>query len=130
MVRKPTGFAEEQTKFTSPPELDDPARERNEARLKIGPGGRVVIPAEMREALGAEEGDTLLASVVDGEMRLVSTQTAIKRAQAIVRAYIPAGGPSLVDELIADRRAEAAAEEAWAAGLPRLGGAHLKTGRK
>jgi AbrB family looped-hinge helix DNA binding protein len=130
MVRKPTGFAEEQAKFMSPPELDDPAPERNEARLKIGPGGRVVIPAEMREALGAEEGDTLLASVVDGEMRLVSTQTAIKRAQAIVRAYIPAGGPSLVDELIADRRAEAAAEEAWAAGLPRLGDAHQKTGRK
>jgi AbrB family looped-hinge helix DNA binding protein len=130
MVRKLAGFAEDQAKFTTPSGLGDPAPERTEARLKIGPGGRVVIPTEMREALGADEGDTLLASVVDGELRLVSTQTAIKRAQAIIRAYIPLGGPSLVDELIADRRAEAAAEEAWAVGLPRLGDTNQKTGRK
>jgi AbrB family looped-hinge helix DNA binding protein len=130
MARKPSGFAEDQAKFTPAPALDDHASTSSEARLKIGPGGRVIIPAEMRAALGAEEGDTLLASLVDGELRLVSTQTAIKRAQAIVRAYIPAGGPSLVDELIADRRAEAAAEEAWAANLPTLGSANQKAGRK
>jgi bifunctional DNA-binding transcriptional regulator/antitoxin component of YhaV-PrlF toxin-antitoxin module len=135
MARKPPGFAEEQAKFTPAPALPAPALEdrasaTTEARLKIGPGGRVIIPADMRAALGADEGDTLLASLADGELRLVSTPTAIRRAQAIVRAYIPAGGPSVVDELIADRRAEAAAEEAWAAGLPQLGNANQKVGRK
>ena len=79
-------------------------------RLKIGPGGRVVIPANMREAMGVSEGDTLLATLVDGELRLLSTGAAVKRAQAIVAAVIPPGGPSLVDELIADRRKEAERE--------------------
>ena len=130
MPRKPPGLAEEQAKFTPAPALDDSAGSGVGGRLKIGPGGRIIIPAEMRAALGADEGDTLLASVTDGELRLVTTQTAIKRAQAIVRAYIPAGGPSLVDELIADRRAEAEAERLWAESLPKLGNANQKTGRK
>ncbi len=114
MARKAMGFAEDQqAAFAHATQLADGSTGGTEARLKIGPGGRVVIPAEMRAVLGVEEGDTLLGSVVDGELRLLSTATAIKRAQAIVRTYIPAG-TSLVDELIADRRAEAAAEEAEA----------------
>jgi AbrB family looped-hinge helix DNA binding protein len=115
MSRKAPGFAEErQAAFDGAPWPEEgvlpaaPASDSDmDARLKIGPGGRVVIPADMRAALGVAEGDTLLASVVDGEMRLISMPMAIRRAQAIVRAYIPAGGPSLVDELIADRRQEA-----------------------
>jgi AbrB family looped-hinge helix DNA binding protein len=115
MSKKAPGFAKErQAMFDGPPWLDEgvlpadpPSDSDMDTRLKIGPGGRVVIPADMRAALGVTEGDTLLASVVDGEMRLISTPMAIRRAQAMVRAYIPAGGPSLVDELIADRRREA-----------------------
>ncbi len=80
-------------------------------RLKVGPGGRVVIPAAMREAMGVAEGDTLLATLVDGELRLLSMQGALQRARAIVRSVIPAGGPSVVDELIADRRREQALED-------------------
>jgi bifunctional DNA-binding transcriptional regulator/antitoxin component of YhaV-PrlF toxin-antitoxin module len=77
-------------------------------RLKVGPGGRVLIPADLRAALGVVEGDLLLAALEDGELRLMSTATAVKKAQALVRQYIRPGGPSLVDELIADRRAESA----------------------
>ena len=74
-------------------------------RLKIGPGGRVVIPADVRQALGVVEGDTLLATLVDGELRLQSPKLALRRAQAMVRAAIPAG-VSLVDDLLAERRRE------------------------
>ncbi len=130
MSRKASGFAEEQGKFSPAPALDDPDTARTEGRLTIGPGGRVVVPAEIRAALGVDEGDTLLASVVDGELRLMSTQTAIARAQAIVRAYIPADTPSLADDLIADRRAEAAAEQAWADARPKLGNSIIRTARK
>jgi bifunctional DNA-binding transcriptional regulator/antitoxin component of YhaV-PrlF toxin-antitoxin module len=79
------------------------------ARLQIGAGGRVVIPAEMRAALGVGEGDVLSGRVVDGELRLLSKEAAVRKAQELVRQYIPEG-VSLVDELIEERRAEAARE--------------------
>jgi AbrB family looped-hinge helix DNA binding protein len=78
-------------------------------KLKIGPGGRVVIPASMREALGVEEGQVLVATLENGELRLVSMATALDAARAMVRSSIPQGA-NLADELIADRRKEAERE--------------------
>ena len=58
----------------------------------------------------AEEGDTLVATIdEDGIVRLASASAAIRMAQRIVCAAVPAG-VSLVDSLIEDRRREAAAE--------------------
>jgi AbrB family looped-hinge helix DNA binding protein len=74
-------------------------------RLRLGPDGRIVIPAAFREALQLSEGDTLIASVSDGELHLLTRQAAVRRAQAIVRQFVP-GGVSLVDELLEDRRRE------------------------
>ncbi|WP_309084057.1 AbrB/MazE/SpoVT family DNA-binding domain-containing protein [Chelativorans sp.] len=79
-------------------------------KVQVGAGGRVVIPAEMRSAMGVAEGDTLHARVIDGELRLMSQPTALRRAQELVRRYIPEG-TKLVDELIAERRAEARRED-------------------
>jgi hypothetical protein len=45
------------------------------------------------------------------ELRLRSRQAAIKRVQAMVRKYLPDEGRSLADELIAERREEAARED-------------------
>lgn len=75
------------------------------AKLKIGPGGRIVVPAAMRESLGVNEGDALMATLENGELRLVSLAESVRRAQAIVRGHVPAG-VSLVDELLDDRRQE------------------------
>lgn len=75
-------------------------------RLRIDRGGRVVIPAEVRAAMMIKPGDTMSASVVDGELRLMSRDVAIRRAQELVRRYVPEG-VSLVDELVAQRRADA-----------------------
>jgi AbrB family looped-hinge helix DNA binding protein len=80
------------------------------ARARIGSGGRLVIPAEIRRELGLEEGEPVVMRVVDGELRLWSLSEGIRRAQAIVRRYVPPG-VSLADELIAERRAENAREE-------------------
>ena len=77
--------------------------------LQVGPGGRVIIPAAFRDAIEAEEGDRLMARVVDGELRLITPEMAIRRAQKWVRETIPAG-VSLVDDLIEMRRQEAADE--------------------
>ena len=75
---------------------------------KLDRHGRVVIPAEHRRALGLEEGDAVVVSLNEGELRILSRTEAIKRAQDMVRQYTK--GRSLVDELIAERRAEAARE--------------------
>jgi AbrB family looped-hinge helix DNA binding protein len=77
---------------------------RNLARL--GEGGRLVIPAEYRKALGLHTGDEVMLLLEEGAVRIQTPQEAIRRAQAIVRSYIP-GDESLSDELIADRRREA-----------------------
>jgi AbrB family looped-hinge helix DNA binding protein len=78
-------------------------------RARIGAGGRIVIPANLRRALGVGVGDELLLRVEDGELRAATRRAALNKAQAIVRRFVP-DGVLLSDELIADRRREAAVE--------------------
>lgn len=79
------------------------------ARARINPQGRIVIPAECRAAAGLKPGDDLLVEVVgEGELRLLSKERALKKAQEIVARY--SSGRDLVAELIAERREEAARE--------------------
>ena len=93
--------------------LDAPARPgfgaTNRLRLTLGPGGRVVIPAALREAMEVEEGDAILAWVEEGELHLLSPRVGARQAQAMLSGLVPEG-VSLADELIADRRREAEAE--------------------
>ena len=100
------GFSDDTAPFQSAERPPEPAAR---TQLRIGDGGRVVIPAGMRAALGVKPGDTLVARVVDGELSLMSQKAAVRRAQKLVRRFVPEG-VSLVDELIAERRAEAARE--------------------
>jgi bifunctional DNA-binding transcriptional regulator/antitoxin component of YhaV-PrlF toxin-antitoxin module len=80
------------------------------AAVKVSGGGRVVIPADLRAKHGIAVGDELFWHE-DGEQLVLSTRMAgIRRAQAIVRKYIKPGSPSMVDELIRERREEAARE--------------------
>jgi AbrB family looped-hinge helix DNA binding protein len=81
-----------------------------EVKTKLAEGGRIVIPAEYRQALGLRTGDSVILRLEDGEVRIFTPRQAIKRAQAIVRRYIPEGR-SLSDELIAERRAEQRGED-------------------
>jgi len=80
-----------------------------QTNLTIASNGRVVIPANMRAELGLKDGDKLIARVVDGAVILEPIDVAVRRVQASVRKYVPEG-VSLVDELIAERRAEAERE--------------------
>ena len=78
-------------------------------RTKIDEGGRVVIPAEFRRALGWQPGEVVVLSLEEGEVRVVSIYESIRRVQEWVRSFVPEGR-SLSEELIAERRAEAARE--------------------
>ena len=77
-------------------------------KTKLGQGGRIVLPAEFREALGVKTGDELILSLKDDEVRVYTRRAAIKRAQGMLKHIAP--GRSLADELIQERRAEAAKE--------------------
>jgi len=78
------------------------------AWAKINAQGRLVIPADCREAAGMKPGAEVLIEVVGpGELRLRTRQQAVRRAQAIV-ARRRAKDRDLVAELIAERREEAA----------------------
>jgi len=74
-------------------------------RARIEADEQIAIPTEALREAGLETGDTVVVHVVDGEIRIMSLQRAISRAQAIVRRYVP-DDRSLVDELIAERRGD------------------------
>ncbi len=76
-----------------------------QVRAKITEGGRIVIPAEYRRALGLHTGDEVILSLEDGELHIFTPLQAIKHAQELVRRFIPQGR-SLADELISERRLE------------------------
>lgn len=78
-------------------------------RVQVGPDGQVVIPAGIMKSLGLPAGEMLIVLVEEGEIRLMTIPTAVEKARALVRQYVPAG-VSLVDELLEDRRREAERE--------------------
>ena len=82
---------------------------RNRVLLKIDSAGRVLIPADIRAALGLEEGSMVLAWLERGELHLVGSKAATQQAQRLARELV-AGSDSLADQLIADRREEARRE--------------------
>lgn len=67
-----------------------------------------MIPAAFRRALGLREGDEVMVELEDGTVRILTRAEGIKRAQEIVARRLAGDERSLVDELIEDRRAEAA----------------------
>jgi bifunctional DNA-binding transcriptional regulator/antitoxin component of YhaV-PrlF toxin-antitoxin module len=63
----------------------------------------------MRANLGIKEGDELLLTVADGEIRITPKALALQNALELARLYVTTT-PSLSDALIAERRSEAAGE--------------------
>lgn len=78
-------------------------------RVKVVEGGKLVIPATFRREMGIAPGDTLIVELDEGELRVRSLSSAIRRVQERMRELNPEGR-LLSEELIADRRAEAARE--------------------
>ena len=77
---------------------------------KIGEKGRLVIAADIREALGLKIGDPVVLDVVDEQLRISTFANRLKRPRELMQKYaLP--GRSMVDELIAGRRREAQQEE-------------------
>ena len=80
--------------------------DRAPRRIKVDPGGRVVVPAGFRKALGIRAGQEVLMTLDDGFVRLQTINAALERVRAIARSK-RRGRSGVVDEFIAERRAEA-----------------------
>ena len=78
-------------------------------RTKVRQGGRIVIPVNMRRQLGIEVGENVNVSLENNSILIMTQKEGIRKAQELVRKFVPEG-ISLVDELIADRRREVANE--------------------
>lgn len=87
--------------------------------VKVSAGGRIVIPAAFRKELGLKPGDSLGLVLEGGSLRLLTRRQRIQRALDNLSEQVK-GGPSMADELIAERHAEAAREdeelERWKSG--------------
>lgn len=78
-------------------------------RVNVLPNGRLVLPAQMRRQLGVERGGQIVAEIDGDVVRLTTADRSLDEARALFLSFVT-DPHSLADEVIADRRAEAAAE--------------------
>ncbi len=77
--------------------------------VRVGPKGRIVVPAPIRRELGFEEGAEVVVRADHGRLVVESRADALQRLRAVVREAVPPS-LSLVDELLAARRIDAERE--------------------
>lgn len=77
-----------------------------DATVVMGRQGRVVIPADVRTAMGLAPGDELHVRLVGRRLVLERPQDAARELRGLATAV--ASARSLVDELLDERRAAAA----------------------
>lgn len=88
------------------------AHEQADYQLVLGDRGRLVIPADVRRRLGLRAGSRLALTIDDdGSLRLRSYRTVAEATRGMLAGLVSEGA-SPVDELIAERRAEAQREDA------------------
>ena len=97
---KSTGFSETSPAF-APPKLS--------VQTNLGPDGRLLIPKAVRDAAGIRRGDKVTLRVEDGQIVVESFRATIKRVQDML-AHLKVPGESVVDEFLAERRAESLRE--------------------
>jgi AbrB family looped-hinge helix DNA binding protein len=78
---------------------------------KVDNQGRVMLPADWRKRFQVGPATQLIVREdVNGALVVETREQGLRRAQELVARYIPPDSPSLVDELLKERRQEAACE--------------------
>ena len=75
---------------------------------KLIKGGKIVIPVELRREFGLKDGDTLVFEREGNSLVIKTYEQVVREVQATFKAMKLDPNRSMVDELIAERRAEAA----------------------
>lgn len=104
-TRKPPGLSDEGASFAAPPD-----RASSQQTVELGAGGRLVIPAPMRAALGMKVGDKLTVRLDGNQLRVYTFEEGLRQAREIVGKYLPAGADP-VEDFLQWKREQAALEE-------------------
>ncbi len=90
----------------------EPGDELLHGRCVVDQHGRITLPQSVLAALDAEPGAIVPWRFENGELKLMGREAGIRFAQAMVADLAKQHPGSWADELIAERRAEAAREDA------------------
>lgn len=77
-------------------------------KVRLDKAGRLVVPVAIRKALGIRDEAVLIIQVENGSIKLQTIRSALEQVRVIAARY--PNKASAVDELIAERRTEAAKE--------------------
>jgi AbrB family looped-hinge helix DNA binding protein len=77
--------------------------------VRVSEKGRLVIPAQFREAMGIEPGDVVEMRLEENELRVATRAQRLREVRRRMKNIL-GPGRSLAEELIAERR-EAAGDE-------------------
>ncbi len=86
------------------------AAEPGHYRLQFTADGHIVVPPALEAVLGWYRGGVVIAELGEGVLTILSSRESLRRVRAKVPQWRP-GEPLWSEELIADRRREAAADD-------------------
>ena len=104
--KKRTGFSEDGAPYGAAPD-----RATTQQTVELGAGGRLVIPAPMRAALGMKIGDRLTVRLDGSQLRVYTFKEGLRQAREIVGKYLPPGVDP-VEDFLQWKREQAALEQA------------------
>ena len=70
--------------------------------------GQTTIPAEFRDQMGLQEGDRLIWTYTDGELRVQSVRERVRRNAGVFKSQIPPLPPGGVEQRMAEEKEAAA----------------------
>ena len=104
-VKSAAGYAPE-----AAPASDADPEEPRIYRFDVDSDGSIRLPPEVLNGLDAVPGRLVTARFEDGELKLMSIDAAVRFVQRLAAPYIKEGEGNWSDQLIEERRAEAALE--------------------
>ena len=102
-----SGFSEDTASYAPGPKADAPLRQS----VELGAGGRLVIPAPMRSALGMQVGDRLIVRLEGNQLRIFTFDEGLRQAREVFAKYVPAEADP-VDDFLKWKGEQAALEAA------------------
>ena len=93
--------------------------------VRMARNGRLSVPAKFRKALGLEDGGMVVLSLQDGEVRIRPIGVVLAEVRGNGGALSQGVPETLVEQFLADKRAEVAREELEIPGAGRIQAARL-----
>jgi len=105
--RTKAGFSEDAALYVADATASAPSHQT----VELGAGGRLVIPAAMRAALGMKVGDRVTVELDGNQLRIYTYNEGLRQAREIIGKYLPAGVDP-VEDFLRWKREQAALEQA------------------